>query len=202
MQRNECKPGTEVIIRGKIIFDDKDTVSPISVEIEGQEYDKDKWFDPAALEPSAPKYDPKRKFRKGDLVKITGYRGRPLFAPGGDRKLAQGYNLECVVTLEKGEDDYGIVVLPYGVLEKSDTLLHVACIELVKPIEEIEAERPYKVKNGYYFFRVQKEASYIYEIWWKSEACPSSPYSEEEARKKAQEICDDLNRKHQESLNA
>lgn len=200
MQRNECKPGTEVIIRGKIIFDDKDTVSPISVEIEGQEYDKDRWFDPAALEPSAPKYDPNRKFRKGDLVKITGYRGRPLFAPDGERKLAQGYNLECVVTLEKGEDDYGIVVLPYGVLERSNTLLHVACIELVKPIEEIEAENPYyvKEKTGDILVTNRDGDTWVIRI---TDGSLGKRFSEV-AREKAQELCDELNRKHQESLNA
>lgn len=106
------------------------------------------------------------------------------------------------VTLCRDEDSGGDVELPYGVLLDGILHLSVACIELVKPIEEIEAEQPYEVKEAYYSFRVTRGDSYIHTIWWKSDACRTSPYSKTEARRKAQELCDELKRKHRESLNA
>lgn len=160
MQRNECKPGTEVIIRGTIRKDDGGDFFPIKVTIHHDDGRKeDVCFEPSALEAAQPKYDPARKYRKGDLVRITGF--------------TRGFS---------GEE--------------------VACIELVKPIEEIEAEQPYEVKEAYYSFRVTRDDSYIHTIWWKSDACRTSPYNKKEARQKAQELCDELNRKHRESLNA
>ena len=125
MQRNECKPGTEVIIRGTISEDD------------GTDFNS---------------------------IKIT--------------------------------------ILPDGVLLNRNNYLSVACIKLVKPIEEIEAEQPYRVEEMAFNFRVTRDIYYMHTIWWNSDACLTSPYNKEEALRKAQELCDELNRKHQESLNA
>lgn len=203
MQRNECKPGTEVIIRGTIKGDVGAGIYPITVDVlcDNGETKGYIFFDPSQLEPAQPKYDPARKFRKGDLVRITGYHGR-LFGCGGERKLSEGNEIGIQVTLYKDELIGGEISLPNGVLSNKYSYLSVACIELVKPIEEIEAEQPYKVKEMTCSFRVTRGDSYIHTIWWKSDACPTSPYSKEEARKKAQELCDELNRKRRESLNA
>lgn len=201
MQRNECKPGTEVIIRGTIKEDDGTDLHPIIVDIHGSKREEIRCLDPSQLEPARTKYDPARKYRKGDLVRITGFHGR-LFGCGGNRELSKGSKIGTQIVLHEDEIPGGDVSLPDGLLLNKNNYLSVACIELVKPIEEIEAEHPYRVEEMNWSFLVTRGDSCIYTIWWKSGACPTSPYNKEEALRKAQELCDELNRKHQESLNA
>ena len=199
MQRNECKPGTEVIIRGTVIRNNEPGCRPICVELpkDGEVL----LFAPDEVEPAQPKYNPERKYRKGDLVRITGFHGR-LFGVGDARELGENNEIGTQVKLSEGEYSGGCVALPNGVLSNCHNFLSVACIELVKPIEEIETEQPYMIKDVCSCFRILKNGNYVYEIFWKSNTCPESPYSKEEALKKAQELCDELNRKHRESLNA
>ena len=201
MQRNECKPGTEVIIRGKIKEDDGTDLHPIIVDIHGSKREEIRCLDPSQLEPARTKYDPARKYRKGDLVRITGFHGR-LFGSGGNRELSANNAIGGQVALCGDEIAGGDVSLPDGVLLNRNNYLSVACIKLVKPIEEIEAEQPYRVEEMAFNFRVTRDIYYMHTIWWNSDACLTSPYNKEEALRKAQELCDELNRKHQESLNA
>ena len=201
MQRNECKPGTEVIIRGKIKEDDGTDLHPIIVDIHGSKREEIRRLDPSQLEPARTKYDPARKYRKGDLVRITGFHGR-LFGSGGNRELSANNAIGGQVALCGDEIPGGDVSLPDGFLLNKNNYLSVACIELVKPIEEIEAEHPYRVEEMNWSFRVTRDIYYMHTIWWKSDACLTSPYNKEEALRKAQELCDELNRKHRESLNA
>lgn len=202
MQRNECKPGTEVIIRGTIKEDDGTTKDPIFVKIHDNRGSYE-WlfFEPSFLEPAQAKYDPARKYRKGDLVRITGFHGR-LFGSGGNRELSENNAIGTQIALHEDEIPGGDVSLPDGFLLNRNNYLSVACIELVKPIEEIEAEQPYRVEEMAFNFRVARDIYYMHTIWWNSDACPTSPYSKEEALRKAQELCDELNRKHRESMNA
>lgn len=145
MQRNECKPGTEVIIRGTISEDDGMDFNPIKITIRRDDgKTEDGFFDPSALEPAQAKYDPARKYRKGDLVRITGFHGR-LFGSGGNRELSANNAIGGQVALCGDEIAGGDVSLPDGVLLNRNNYLSAACIELVKPIEEIEAEQPYVV---------------------------------------------------------
>lgn len=148
MQRSECKPGTEVIIRGTIKRDDGTDYSPIEVNVrrDNGEMRGPSFFDPSQLEPAQPKYDPARKYRKGDLVRITGFHGR-LFGCGNNRELSSNNAIGSQVTLLDDENKGGDVPLSNGVLLYGLNFLSVACIELVKPVEEIEEEQPYKVKE-------------------------------------------------------
>lgn len=140
MQRNECKPGTEVIIRGTIKKDDGSGLCPINITIRHDGGKTGNGFcEPSALEPAQPKYDPARKFRKGDLVRITGYHGR-LFGCGNVRKLGENNKIGDQVTLCEDERYECDVCIPEGVLSDKYNYLSVACVELVKPIEEIEKE--------------------------------------------------------------
>ena len=159
-------------------------------------------FDPSALEPAQAKYDPARKYRKGDLVRITGFHGR-LFGSGGNRELSANNAIGGQVALCGDEIAGGDVSLPDGVLLNRNNYLSVACIKLVKPIEEIEAEQPYYVE----------EEDESFGVWFKKDSeivlrmhCVSfgdgREVTREEALEKALELCDELNRKHQESLNA
>lgn len=203
MQRNECKPGTEVIIRGTISEDDGTDFNSIKITIRRDDgKTEDGFFDPSALEPAQAKYDPARKYRKGDLVRITGFHGR-LFGCGGNRELSANNAIGDQVALCGDEVPGGDVSLPDGFLLNKNSYLSVACIELVKPIEEIEAEQPYYIE----------EADASFDVWFKKGSeiilrmhCVSfgdgREVTREEALEKALELCDELNRKHRESLNA
>ena len=203
MQRNECKPGTEVIIRGTISEDDGTDFNSIKITIRRDDgKTEDGFFDPSALEPAQAKYDPARKYRKGHLVRITGFHGR-LFGCGGNRELSANNAIGDQVALCGDEVPGGDVSLPDGFLLNKNSYLSVACIELVKPIEEIEAEQPYYIE----------EADASFDVWFKKGSeiilrmhCVSfgdgREVTREEALEKALELCDELNRKHQESLNA
>ena len=203
MQRNECKPGTEVIIRGTIKEDDGTDFNSIKITIRRDDgKTEDGFFDPSALEPAQAKYDPARKYRKGDLVRITGFHGR-LFGSGGNRELSANNAIGGQVALCGDEIPGGDVSLPDGFLLNKNSYLSVACIELVKPIEEIEAEQPYYIE----------EADASFDVWFKKGSeiilrmhCVSfgdgREVTREEALEKALELCDELNRKHQEPLNA
>ncbi|WP_404838646.1 hypothetical protein [Akkermansia sp. BCRC 18949] len=203
MQRNECKPGTEVIIRGTISEDDGTDFNSIKITIRRDDgKTEDGFFDPSALEPAQAKYDPARKYRKGDLVRITGFHGR-LFGCGGNRELSENNAIGTQIALHEDEIPGGDVSLPDGVLLNRNNYLSVACIKLVKPIEEIEAEQPYYVE----------EEDESFGVWFKKDSeivlrmhCVSfgdgREVTREEALEKALELCDELNRKHRESLNA
>lgn len=139
MQRNECKPGTEVIIRGRIEEDDGTDLHPIIVDIHGSKRKEIRYLDPSQLERAQPKYDPTRKYRKGDLVRITGFHGR-LFGNGYERSLDKGKKIDVHVTLEEDEYPNGDVEVPRGILSGGSVMISVACVELVKTAEEIDAE--------------------------------------------------------------
>ena len=79
-------------------------------------------------------------------MRITGFHGR-LFGGGGNRELSKGSKIGTQIVLHEDEIPGGDVSLPYGLLLNKNNYLSVACIELVKPIEEIEAEQPYYVEE-------------------------------------------------------
>lgn len=140
------------------------------------------------------KYDPNRKYKKGDLVRITGYRGR-LFGCGNKREINDEYKLGVEVVLQEDEDYSGDVVIPEGILKGNKILLSCACIELVEPVEEIRKKYTYNVFDEGICFQIRENKSVVYEIYWKTGVYPGSPYSKEEALSKANEICDELNNK-------
>ena len=203
MQRNECKPGTEVIIQGTIKADDGTDFNPIEITIRHDDgKTEDNFFDHSVLEPAHAKYDPARKYRKGDLVRITGFHGR-LFGCGGERKLSKGNKIGTQIALHEDEIPGGDVSLPDGFLLNKNNYLSVACIELVKPIEEIEAEQPYYVEEEDDSFGVWfKKGSEIFLRMHCVSFGDGREVTREEALEKALELCDELNRKHRESLNA
>ena len=186
MQRNECKPGTEVIIRGKIKEDDGTDLHPIIVDIHGSKREEIRCLDPSQLEPARTKYDPARKYRKGDLVRFI-HRGRRNYL------VTPENGEECTIIENEKQEQVLIKCCGYT------AVFHFADLELVKPVEEIEVEQPYSIKDVGSCVQVKKGGNYIYKIFWKSNTCPKSPYSKEEALRKAQELCDELNR---EPLNA
>lgn len=188
MQRNECKPGTEVIIRGTVIRNNEPGCRPICVELpkDGEAL----LFAPDEIEPALPKYDPARKYRKGDLVRITGFHGR-LFGNGDARGLDENNKIGTQVTLCRDEDEAGDVCLPDGVLSYGNNWLSVACVELVKPIEETEKEDPYLVDAG----AVERRNGGIVVVF------SYEKHGRDNANRMAQKVCDELNREYKKFKN-
>ena len=182
MQRNECKPGTEVIIRGTIVADDGTAVLPIKVKFKNS---SSSILDPVVLEPAQPKYDPARKYRKGDLVRITGFHGR-IFGNGCGRGLSANNAIGDQVVLCENEIPGGDVSLPDRVLSNGNNYLSVACIELVKSVEEREEEEPYVVSCG----SVEKRDGGIVVVF------NYEKHGRDEANRMAQKVCDELNQEY------
>lgn len=192
MQRKDCKPGTKIIIRGEIVRDDGKERIPICIKKQDGKYT---WTNPGSLEPAAPEYDPKRKFRKGDIAKLD-YKGR-------DRgvRIPEGTEVEI---LKDECDPHLIKVKVERHIDPAGWIyVDVDNLVLIKPIEEIEAEGPYCVEETGASFEV------LFKKGPRSFLCMHIVYfssgrevTREEAREKAQELCDELNRKHRESLNA
>lgn len=127
MQRNECKPGTEVIIRGTIKADNGTDLHPIIVDFHGSKREEIRCLDPSQLEPARTKYDPARKYRTGDKVRFIHHgRRNYLVTPENGE--------ECTVIENEKQEQVLIKCCGYT------AVFHFADLELVKPVEEIEKE--------------------------------------------------------------
>lgn len=193
MQRKECKVGTKVLIRAVIVENDASDDRPVRVRpLIGSLLSLNPWFSPDNLE-LAP-HDPARKFRKGDIAKLD-YKGR-----GRDARIPEGTEVEVL------QDECSPCRIKVKVESHIDfngwMYVNVDHLVLIKPIEEIEAEAPYFVKRdnnvtAFSIVRKDRETSII-TVWFGDFRGVTS----EEAEKKAKELCDELNRKHQKFLNA
>lgn len=80
-----------------------------------------------------------RKYQAGDTIRVTGCQGR-LFGACGLRALNKGVKLGVECVLVSGEDAECDVELPRGILSGNDVYISVACIELVKAVEDKQKE--------------------------------------------------------------
>ena len=108
-----------------------DAFSPINL------YQPIEIFKMTEIPESAPKYDPCRKFRKGDKAKPRIINGREI------PKMP----LDVIFTVTGDEDEYGAVPVEYmspvrGLL--TSTTVHAVWLELVTPVEKLE---PYSVTS-------------------------------------------------------
>lgn len=147
MDTEDIEIGMKVQFKGTVIRSLPNDCIIGSVRVRNDQTGEEAYIASKLITP-APKYDPCRKFRKGDLVRITGYYGR-LFGSAGSIEPDDNHKLIGeLVTLAQDERG-GNVTLYYDVLPNKRNFLSVACIELVKPVEEIkEEQKPYYVKGG------------------------------------------------------
>lgn len=96
---------------------------------------------------SAPKYDPCRRFRKGDKVRVVEWSGRNPVMPFMDCKVGD------IGTVIKDEEATSFFVRLHleGKYEKDMPYCH---LELVTPVEEME---PYSVEEYSYYWHVLYE---------------------------------------------
>lgn len=109
-----------------------------------------------------------RKYKEGDTIRVTGFDGR-LFSSCGKRSLADGVEFGVEFVLQSGEDDDYDVILPEGILAHGNTFISVACIELVKPVEE-QKKKPAIIEDmeEYDLFTVSngEDTIYLAKIWY------------------------------------
>lgn len=122
----------------------------------------------------APKYDPCRKFRKGDKAKPRIINGREI------PKMP----LDVIFTVTGDEDEYGAVPVEYmspvrGLL--TSTTVHAVWLELITPVEEKE---PYSVGETTNYFSVDKDDEEL-SLYWKDK--------HPNAKAAAEAECDRLN---------
>lgn len=107
-------------------------------------------FSPATDEP---KYDPCRKFKKGDKVKLIEWNGRTPYDTHHELKPPPG---EVHIVIED-EYDRNEVYIGMSAADEHQSVVHACHLELVTPVEELE---PYSVKahqHGYHIERFDGE---------------------------------------------
>lgn len=179
MNIKKCKVGTRVQLKGTIIEGANDVVS---VHVRGDD-GRMGYVTPNILKPAAPDYDPKRKFRKGDIARID-YKGRERGAV-----IPEGTHVEVL----KDEYDSCIIKVKVGRHINSDGWMYadVDHLVLIRPIEEIEEELPYFVEDG----AVNKRDGDIVVVF------SYSKFGAVGANSLAQEICDELNSEYKKLQN-
>lgn len=126
---------------------------------------------------SAPKYDPRRKFRKGDKVRLREYNGRKPYDFWHKQTIKHfGAKLDTVLDDEK-EDSGHVDIFQDAPIDELTVRVHASYLELVTPVEELE---PYSIdpaNTNVLFKRGKKIATF-------------------EDDDEAQDLCDRLNAEH------
>lgn len=188
MEFKDCTVGTKVHLGGEIVDISNDKKAVLIKWENGKEF----YIGIDLLERDFNQYDPKRKFRKGDIVKPD-YKGRKW---GG--MLPEEIEYEVL----EDEDDEGLVLIK---IDKSidptgEGIVSFSRLVLIKSREEIEKENQYYIEESDISFDVRREYietdKVIYSIFYGNDR----GVSRDAAKKKAEELCDEKNRIWQESL--
>ena len=188
MEFKDCTVGTKVKVEGTII-DIVEEKATLHVECKNG---TKCFINPDVLERDFNQYDPNRKFRKGDIVKPD-YKGRKWKG-----MLPEEIEYEVL------EDDEGLVLIK---IDKSidptgEGLVSFSRLVLIESIEEIRKKNPYYVKKRDESFNVFLRLAplvikLIYCVFYEA----GTGVTQDEARKKAQDLCDEKNREYRELLN-
>lgn len=188
MEFKDCTVGTKVHLGGEIVDISNDKKAVLIKWENGKEF----YIGIDLLERDFNQYDPKRKFRKGDIVKPD-YKGRKW-----EGMLPEEIEYEVL----EDEDDEGLVLIK---IDKSidptgEGLVSFSRLVLIKSREEIEKENQYYIEESDISFDVRREYietdKVIYSIFYGNDR----GVSRDVAKKKAEELCDEKNRIWQESL--
>lgn len=189
MKREDCKPNKVIMLKGVIDHDDKTTARPIKVLFTAKGEDENYgWFDPEQLlEVKEPTLERTRKFCKGDKVRFVSS-GRL------DYIKTPVAGTEYVVTRDESD---GWVFMEGN---HYDNCVKWYDLELVEPADSVGERNLYEIREyeGAYF-RILRDGRYVHEVWYGSNL--GSPYTRSEAYQKAQELCDELNRKYNSTNN-
>ncbi len=188
MEFKDCTVGTKVHLGGEIVDISNDKKAVLIKWENGKEF----YIGIDLLERDFNQYDPKRKFRKGDIVKPD-YKGRKW-----EGMIPEEIEYEVL----EDEDDEGLVLIK---IDKSidptgEGIVSFSRLVLIKSREEIEKENQYYIEESDISFDVRREYietdKVIYSIFYGNDR----GVSRDEAKKKAEELCDEKNRIWQEWL--
>lgn len=185
MEFKDCTVGTKVKVDGTIIgiVEEKATL-----HVECKNGTKC-FINPDVLERDFNQYDPNRKFRKGDIVKPD-YKGRKW-----EGMLPEEIEYEVL----EDEDNDGMVLIK---TDKSidpavEGIVPFSRLVLIESIEEIRKKNPYYIKKRDGCFNVFLKLAplaikLIYCVFYEA----GTGVTQDEARKKAQDLCDEKNREY------
>ena len=188
MEFKDCTVGTKVHLGGEIVDISNDKKAVLIKWENGKEF----YIGIDLLERDFNQYDPKRKFRKGDIVKPD-YKGRKW-----EGMLPEEIEYEVL----EDEDDEGLVLIK---IDKSidptgEGLVSFSRLVLIKPVEEIEKNNLYYIEESEISFDVLRKGIERDLLVYSISLGNGNGVSRDEAKKKAEELCDEKNRIYQEVL--
>lgn len=188
MEFKDCTVGTKVHLGGEIVDISNDKKAVLIKWENGKEF----YIGIDLLERDFNQYDPKRKFRKGDIVKPD-YKGRKwegMLDEGMYYKVLEdeSHDGQVLITIDKIANPRG-----WGEVDFSRLVL-------IKPIEKIKEEEPYYVDESCGCVDIRREDEnndkYLCSIYFGDHI----GVSREKALEKAEELCEEKNREYRESL--
>lgn len=188
MEFKDCTVGTKVHLGGEIVDISNDKKAVLIKWENGKEF----YIGIDLLERDFNQYDPKRKFRKGDIVKPD-YKGRKW-----EGMLPEEIEYEVL----EDEDDEGLVLIK---IDKSidptgEGIVSFSRLVLIKSREEIEKENQYYIEESDISFDVLRKGIERDLLVYSISLGNGNGVSRDEAKKKAEELCDEKNRIWQEWL--
>lgn len=188
MKFKDCTVGTKVHLGGEIVDISNDKKAVLIKLENGKEF----YIGIDLLERDFNQYDPKRKFRKGDIVKPD-YKGRKW-----EGMLPEEIEYEVL----EDEDDEGLVLIK---IDKSidptgEGLVSFSRLVLIKSRDEIEKDNQYYIEESEISFDVLRKGIERDLLVYSISLGNGNGVSRDEAKKKAEELCDEKNRIWQEWL--
>lgn len=188
MEFKDCTVGTKVHLGGEIVDISNDKKAVLIKWENGKEF----YIGIDLLERDFNQYDPKRKFRKGDIVKPD-YKGRKW-----EGMLPEEIEYEVL----EDEDDEGLVLIK---IDKSidptgEGIVSFSRLVLIKSRDEIEKDNQYYIEESEISFDVLRKGIEKDVLVYSISLGNGNGVSRDEAKKKAEELCDEKNRIWQEWL--
>ena len=112
---------------------------------------------------SSPKYDPCRKFRKGDIVRLRAYNGRKPY-DYWHKQVIKNYGENLDTVLENELDSGNVDIFQDAPIDELTVRVHSCHLELVTPGEELE---PYSVGESTDYFSVDAKDGNEISCSWK-----------------------------------
>ena len=111
-----------------------------------------------------PKYDPCRKFRKGDIVRLREYNGRKPY-DYWHKQVIKNFGAKLDTVLEDEKDSGNVDIFQDAPIDELTVRVNSCHLELVTPVEELE---PYEVTESSDYYGVDKDDLEVEAaIFWK-----------------------------------
>lgn len=147
---------------------------------------------------SSPKYDPCRKFRKGDLVRLKAYNGRKPYDFWHKQTIEHfGAKLDTVLADEL--DSGNVDIFQDAPIDELTVRVHASHLELVTPVEELEISRVFNDKKMGAWVVTKDNFTHSY-FPYRCEVSDNIANSKEEAKAAAEAECARLNAEYRKEM--